>query len=413
MKRSTKYPFLAMLALVSTVRAQDCPSFAVVTPQCATALNTLQALISPAQAGAPITGDTYMKVEDAHALIKEAFNVLNIIESDQSNYQKIAQSLHEYQNDLDNGLHVVDAGYVSTRNCKVVDSVCVKNSLGVGGNAQVRGQVSAGNVVASNVVTSSATADLVSAFLLDGQIINASSIFVSEINGIPLSASGLNIFGTRGATGPQGTTGNTGPDGNTGPGSTGAAGAVGLTGNTGIQGITGNTGPVGIVGSTGPDGGFSGAPAGYLNRFNNVSAPVGSPGGFAPITFASSALAENGWTTVNNITFTCQIAGLYLISFSGNFLLPLVDQFARIGMRIVVSVGDNQAYYGRVNETSPIAGGISTFLTNSALVNCIVGTTVRVEMTASVADVILFNPALQSTVNTQGQAANLIIRRVF
>lgn len=411
MKQLKIYIFLASLALVGTSYTTDHHTFVLITPQCARALNMLYAMGNSAPSTMLVEDNMYMSIEDAQSIIEDALIAINSMESC-PRIDEMVQTLRAYYHNLATGLHAVDRSYITKNYCKVLESACIRNLLRVGGSAQIAKQASAGCMSASTVTTNIVNTESVTAFVLDGQVINATSISVAEINGLPLSASGLSVAGPQGATGPQGVTGNTGPDGNAGVGSSGPMGAPGVLGNTGIQGTTGNTGPQGIRGNTGPDGGFSGAPAGYVNRFNRESGSVGA-GGFNPVRFFSSAIPENGWNTGDNITFTCQVPGLYKISASANFLLPEVNELIRVGLRILTNVGDNNAYYGRTNQVAPIAGGVSVFLTNSALINCVVGTTIRIEVTASVPGVIIFNPASQSAVNNLGQAANLIIRRVF
>lgn len=216
MKRSKKYLFSILLAGLSHAQANQHLSYAHITPECARALNALHALRLQTNDAMHIEGDSFLLLEDAQVIIENAISMISSVEYRTSNYEQIAQALLSYQTALDAGEHIVEEPYATTRGCKVYDSVCVKNAIGVARNAHVAGQVSAADVSASTVLTSNATTDSVNAFVLDAQIINASSIFVSEINGLPVSPSGLNIFGAPGATGPQGITGNTGPDGNAG-----------------------------------------------------------------------------------------------------------------------------------------------------------------------------------------------------
>lgn len=198
-------------------------------------------------------------------------------------------------------------------------------------------------------------------------------------------------------------------------GTTGATGFTGPQGPTGPQGLQGSTGAQGIQGVTGAQGntGTLGSPQGYLNNYNAASGPIGV-NVFTDIAFPLTAVAASGWTTTDNITFTCQIAGLYEFYYAASFQLPVVDQLYQIGIRLLVNgASTSDALYGRANATSPITGGISNWVTNTVLVNCDVGTTIAVQGVADAPGVFFFNPTVQGDPTRFGQSANLIIRRVI
>lgn len=415
MKRSKKYLILLLLISLQNVWATQNIPYAVITPQFAKALKTLRNIAPGSSLNhLSIERDSCMTLENAQLILGDAMSALARVE-DQKKYQEIEQALTEYADGLANESHLVDATYVTTRGCKVIDSLCIRNSLGVAGNAQIRGQLTADTVASSAITTNTLTADTISAALVNAQIINVTSLFVSEINGSPISASGLSAFGTTGATGPQGLQGNTGPQGATGAGTTGATGNTGPQGSTGAQGIQGPTGAQGIQGPTGAQGntGSLDSPQGFLNNYNSASAPIGVDT-FTDIEFSLTAVAANGWTTADNITFTCQVAGIYEFYYAASFQLPVVDQLYQIGIRLLVDgASTSDALYGRANATSPITGGISNWVFNTVLVNCAVGTTISVQGIADAPGVFIFNPTLQGNPGSLGQAASLIIRRVI
>jgi hypothetical protein len=282
---------------------------------------------------------------------------------------------------------------------KIVDSLCVRNELRVGGNATVRGEVQSNSVVtnsltsntinaasitsniinsniinATSIVGDTATIGVINNNILNTQTLNATSIFVTQINGSPISPSGLNVLGSTGATGPQGLQGNTGDQGlqgttgntglqgftgDTGPqgiqGNTGAQGTTGNTGPQGLQGNTGATGPQGAQGNTGPQGntGTFGTPQGYLSSYRNSTQTISSWGSIAAwtnVVFNNDVIPAIGWTT-NGTTFTCQVSGIYQISYELIFRIATDTQAQAVGGKILAT---------RSGVTNDIPGSLKT-----------------------------------------------------
>ncbi|BDC34800.1 hypothetical protein Noda2021_07580 [Candidatus Dependentiae bacterium Noda2021] len=461
MKHSRKL-LLFLLLSGMPVLATDKIHYAVITPSFASALKQLYGKVPQAhQDMLHIDCDSCMTLEHAKQALKDAVDLMSgMRDCDPKTYHEIAQALQDYEKDLLSGANLVDAEYIGTRGCKVVDSLCVRNSLGVAGDARIRGELTADSVVSNTVTTNTLNADTANTTILNSQIINsqiinatsfngdvfnaniinstiinatsitgdivnanvinnnilnsqtinATSIFVTQINGTPISASGIDVVGTTGNTGPQGLTG---PQGITG--STGAQGLPGTTGNTGAQGlpgITGNTGPQGIPGNTGAQGntGALDTPTGYVNRYATATIPLSS-NVWTNITFPFAPIANNGWTS-DNTTFTCQVAGVYEISYSGYFGLGGLNNDISIGLRLVIN-GDNTnvATYSTGNYFAGSANNLGVLQTNSVIINCAVGTTIVVQAVASEGSSSLFVPL--TTFTNVGKSATIIIQRVL
>lgn len=389
MKHSSKFLLLLLLSSMPAVATHKI-HYAVITPSFASALKQLygKAPQSP-QDMLHIECDSCMTIEHAKQALKDAVELLGgLHDCDTKTYNEIAQALQEYERDLTSGANLVDAEYIGTRGCKVVDSLCVRNSLGVAGDARIRGELTADSVVSNTVTTNTLNADTTNTNILNSQIINsqiinsniinatsingdivnanvinnnilnsqtinATSIFVTQINGSPISPSGLDVVGTTGNTGPQG---ETGPQGSTG--NTGAQGLPGTTGNTGAQGlpgITGNTGPQGIPGNTGAQGntGTLGAPQGYVSSYRDTTQTIQSWGAinaWTNVQFSDDVVPAIGWTT-DGTTFTCQLTGIYQISYELVFRIATDTQAQNVGGRI---------FAVRSGLPSAIAGSLKT-----------------------------------------------------
>lgn len=133
-------------------------------------------------------------------------------------------------------------------------------------------------------------------------------------------------MGDTGATGATGPTGDTGATGNTGAtGATGATGNIGSTGATGNTGATGATGARGNTGATGPVGatGATGAVVStdFFSAYNTTT-QVNTTTTFQSITFDTNAVTTGAWShTAGTSTFTCNVAGTYLIIFNAGAYL--------------------------------------------------------------------------------------------
>ncbi|WP_091189113.1 hypothetical protein [Paenibacillus catalpae] len=135
-----------------------------------------------------------------------------------------------------------------------------------------------------------------------------------------------------GLTGYTGLTGMTGPPGPQGvqgpPGPPGPTGLTGKTGATGPTGPTGQTGPTGLTGPPGPQGvpGPSGSPfttfgdAGLISEVKLVSGE--------PIVVTELYEWEN--TVLQSGSIVVADAGLYLVSYSVNVMIPPVSNVSFI-----------------------------------------------------------------------------------
>lgn len=183
MKRSHLCLKLLLITLLSNATAPSKMPYAVVTPSFASALKKLHDRISPHQAMLAIECDSCMSIEHAQKTLQDAVDALSgLADCDTTTYNEIARALHEYERDLASGAHVVDADYVATRGCKVFDSLCVRNSLGVAGDALIRGQVTSASVTTN---------------VLNAPIINATNIITSEINGFAVGATANYFYATK------------------------------------------------------------------------------------------------------------------------------------------------------------------------------------------------------------------------
>ncbi|BDC34801.1 hypothetical protein Noda2021_07590 [Candidatus Dependentiae bacterium Noda2021] len=167
---------LLLITLLGNAIATCNMPYAVVTPSFANALNKLHDRIWPDQAMLAIECDSCMSIEHAQKTLQDAADALSgLVDCDTKTYNEIARALHEYERDLVSGANLVDSDYVLTRGCKVFDSLCVRNSIGVAGDALIRGQV---------------RSDSVTTNVLNSPSINSANIITSEINGFAVGASG-------------------------------------------------------------------------------------------------------------------------------------------------------------------------------------------------------------------------------
>lgn len=251
--------------------------------------------------------------------------------------------------------------HTTKRRDKIFNSLCVRNSVRIGGDLLVCGKIVAGQ---------------------------------NQTNSI-----------TKGTTG---STGSTGPIGLLGPtGSTGAQGVQGATGNTGpqgAQGIPGNTGPQGPQGNTGS----LGAPQGYLSRYSTETFNLNAT--WLTLTFANSPITDNGWSA-NGLSslFTCQLAGVYEISYSAYFSIGAQNNVA---LRLLVNGFDyGNSGYSTGTYFLPNGSSISVMQSNSVLVNCLIGTTIEIQAAAS-PDTTIVAPVATGVTNL-GQSATLVIQRII
>lgn len=303
---------------------------------------------------------------DAQDLLDASTELLVALRNscDEKTYNEIADALIAFQDEIN----------PFERGCKtkIVDSLCVRNELRVGGNATVRGEMQSNSVVtnsltsntinaasitsniinsniinATSIIGDTATIGVINNNILNTQTINATSIFVTQINGSPISPSGLDVVGSTGATGPQGLQGNTGDQG--------LQGTTGNTGAQGLQGNTGATGPQGVQGNTGPQGntGTLGAPQGYLSSYRDTTQTIPSWGAIAAwtnVVFSDDVIPAIGWTT-NGTTFTCQVSGIYQISYELIFRIATDTQAQAVGGKILAT---------RSGVTNDIPGSLKT-----------------------------------------------------
>lgn len=242
---------------------------------------------------------------------------------------------------------------LSKKRLKIVDNLCVRNTARIGGNLLVCGKI----IAADNQAT-------------------------------------IQDMANTGATGPQGTTGNTGPQG-----------TVGATGNTGPQGIQGNTGPQGPQGNTGT---FVATPQGYVSRYAVQTFNLTSS--WLTLSFPSTPISDNGWSAnALNTLFTCQLAGVYEISYAAYFSIGAQNNVA---LRLLVNGFDyGNSGYSTGTYFLPNGSSISVMQSNSVLVNCLVGTTIEIQAAAS-PDTTIAAPVATGVTNL-GQSATLVIQRII
>jgi hypothetical protein len=150
--------------------------------------------------------------------------------------------------------------------------------------------------------------------------------------------------GLTGANGLTGAVGLTGPNGGA-TGSMGTTGAMGATGETGAQGlsITGPTGPQGVTGTTYTD-------RDYVYAYNAATQSVSSSV-WTDILFNTNSQID-GWThTEGTAIFTCNTAGLYLVTY----IVPIVKTSATISGRILD--GSNEIVGSQIHVTGSSSTG--------------------------------------------------------
>lgn len=133
--------------------------------------------------------DSCMSIENAKKTITDAVDLLSSLrDCDQKIYNEIAKALEEYERDLNSGSNVVDAQDIESRGCKIIDSLCVRNSIRVGGDVVVRGEVTADSVTTNNLTANIANIITLNSQTINSQIINATSINsdIANINVIRL-----------------------------------------------------------------------------------------------------------------------------------------------------------------------------------------------------------------------------------
>lgn len=257
---------------------------------------------------------------------------------------------------------------------KIFDNLCVRNCIRVNGN-----------------------------LLVAGKIINPGFSCICTTS--------VGNTGMTGATGPTGLNGNTGLQGNTGNlGNTGAQGNTGNTGMAGLQGATGNTGPQGPQGLQGPQGntGAFGAAQGYVNRYTIATFNLTSS--WTTLSFPNFPISDNAWTADgSNSLFTCQLAGVYEISYSAYFT---IDNDNGVALRLLVNGFDyGNSGYSTGTFFLPTGSNITILQSNSVLVNCLVGTTISIQAAANPATTIA--APVPTGVTNLAKSATILIQRVL
>lgn len=131
---------------------------------------------------------------------------------------------------------------------------------------------------------------------------------------------------------------------------------------------------------------------------------------FATLTFPNFPVADNNWTANGTSSiFTCQLAGVYEISYSAYFTIGTQNGVA---LRLLVNGLDyGNSGYSTGTFFLPNGSNISVLQSNSVIVNCLVGTTISIQAAANPATNI--EAPVPVGVTNLAKSATLLIQRIL
>lgn len=306
------------------------------------------------------------------------------------------------------GLHSTGTGLPIPSNPTINNSfVFVKSK----GNGNKRGILVDGannfNIKSSNLTViyfggsgsfvAAETNNLAANLFLQSCLLTGPISFAQTLGTISFAANGTTgttgITGTTGFTGTTGTTGNSGTTGTTGitgitgvTGITGTTGTTGKTGTTGYSGTTGATGTTGTTGTTGAQGttgttGIDVTGLNYLCVYDTTTQTATLANSFQNITFNTNATELDGWahsTTTNKQNFTCNQAGVYLVSYSA-----LATSTTALSQTVSIVALKNGTQLASSQSATQLESGFNAMANRSFLATFVSGDVLSFQMAAT------------------------------